>query len=297
MTKRKFLKLGMSGGAAMFLGSLLRPLPAWGSTVQVPSSYLDSAVHGHWMKLCYSHRQESRQTRRLLGATLRNLGGVRGIGRGHSFVPCFDRAVEAVWQRSRATGRTPGSIFALIQALYDESLYAQTGVAGGQILFGLLFSLLRGRDGTEQGTLAHQAYLNYRSAVVAHKEAYRMVNDPQAIAELRKRRSLLLQEWQAQWGTLVGRYATRQARLNPAFQVEPAMLDGLDLPAAVKVPLSPRLTMARTAGRLVVTWAGNGRLQQAPSPLGPWTDTAQASPAVIEARESQQFFRTIQPSR
>src|SRR4030095_12731359 len=124
-----------------------------------------------WMKLTYNNGQESRQTRRRLGLALRNLGAVKGFGLGYSFVSCFDQAVEDAYRRFRVTGRKPGSLFEMIQVLYDDYLFPKTGVLGGQILFGMLFSLLRGRDGTPLGEHAHQSYLAYRAAALQYKNA------------------------------------------------------------------------------------------------------------------------------
>src|SRR5437867_3541773 len=191
MSKRKFLKLGMGGAAAVVLGPLLRPACLLARSFTLPESYLESSTHRHWMKLTYNKGQESREIRRCLGVALRNLGAIRGQGLGYSFVSFFDRALEAAFLRSKATGKKPGSLFELIQMLYDDSIFPQIGPVGGEILFGILFSLLRGRDGTERGEKVYQSYLAYRAAALAHKNAYKTTRDPILILEARKRRALL----------------------------------------------------------------------------------------------------------
>src|ERR1041384_7125894 len=166
ISKRKFLKLGVGGTAAMFLAPLLKPTSLFARSCELPQSYLNSSTHSHWMKLTYSNGRESRETRRRLGVALRNLGAVRGLGLGHRFPSFFAPALEEEFRRWRTTGHKPASMFELVQAMYDNYIFPQIGEPGGQILFGTLLSLLRGRDGTYLGEHAYQAYLAYRAAAL-----------------------------------------------------------------------------------------------------------------------------------
>ena len=295
MPRRDFLRVGIGGAAAAFLGPLLSPRCLQARSLSLPHSYLQSAVHGYWMKLTYNHRQESRETRRRLGMALRNLGAVRGQGLGFSFVSCFDQAVEQAFRRAQATGQKPGSLFQLIQMLYDDYLFPKTGVLGGQILFEMLFSLLRGRDGTDGGEKVYQTYLNYRAAALAHKNVYKTTQDSVVIMEARQTRTAWLLAWRKDLKALADLYATRGAVLSPNFRVQPGMLTGLE---AAFVPVGravPHLGLSRVGGNLVVAWKGGATLQQAPSLMGPWTDTRKSSPATFDFRQAHQFFRTIQP--
>jgi hypothetical protein len=45
--------------------------------------------------------------------------------------------------------------------------------------------------------------------------------------------------------------------------------------------------------QIIITWKGLNRLQEAPTVLGPWTDTHQSSPASFDARLGNEFFRTV----
>jgi hypothetical protein len=202
--------------------------------------------------------------------------------------------LEAAFQRSLASGRKPTSLFALIQELYDGSTFPQTGVAGGELLFETLFSLLRGRDGTERGEQVYQIYLGYRNAALEYKNAYKTAN-PEAIQAARKKRKTWLQACQRNLTVLAGLYARREAVLNPNFQIERKMLEGFE-PALRPIALSaPRLTIFHGAGRAVVLWKGGAHLQQAPSLFGPWSNTQKSSPASFDLRQQHLFFRTMQP--
>ena len=295
MSKRRFLKVGLGSTAAAFFAPLLQPSLS-ARSFNLPQTYLESSIHNYWMKLSYNHGGESRQTRRRLGVALRNLGAIHGFGLGYSFVSSFDQAVEAAFRRSLVTGQKPGSLFALVQMLYDDFLFPQTGVRGGQILFGMLFSILRGRDGTALGEQVYQSYLAYREAALAHKNAYRTNPDPKAILAARLKRKALLMEWQQNLSDLVNLYARRELRLNPNFRMDTKMLEGFETAFVPIASAPPHLCIYRYGTHQVVSWKGGARLQQAHSLHGPWIDTHKSSPATFDGRPAHLFFRTVQPS-
>ncbi len=103
-----------------------------------------------------------------------------------------------------------------------------------------------------------------------------------------------LQAWQRNLKALAGLYARREAVLNPNFYIERKMLEGFE-PALRPIALSaPSLAIFHGAGRAMVSWKGGAHLQQAPSLLGPWTDTQKSSPATFDLRQQHLFFRTMQ---
>lgn len=51
------------------------------------------------------------------------------------------------------------------------------------------------------------------------------------------------------------------------------------------------LTNRLSAGNLVLTWPGNGKLLEATNLSGPWTTNAAASPATVVPSQSQKFYR------
>jgi hypothetical protein len=285
----------VGGTAAVILTSLFRPESVFAGPAILPRSYLQSSVHHRWMKLSYNHGRESRRTRQRLGAALRHLGAVRGQGRGFDFALYFDQAVEAAHRRFQATGQKPGTLFELVQRLYDDFLYPRTGEAGGRILFGTLLALVRGRDGTGLGAQAYGDYLNYRQAALAHKNAYRTIADPREREALRLARQAALDLWQRRLAALTELYARRQLVLPASFLLRVELLDGLDRslrPASVD---SPRLRISRAAGQMVVSWKGDATLEEAPALSGPWTDGRKASPAAVGRTMPGKFFRTVRP--
>ena len=297
ISKRKFLKLGIGGTAGIFLAPFLKPTSLFGRSCELPQTYLQSSIHGHWMKLSYNNGGESRETRRRLELALRNLGAVRGMGLGFSFTSFFDQAVEAEFGHWRKTAQKPGSVFQLLQAMYDNYIFPQIGVPGGQILFGTLFALLRGQDGTALGAQAHQAYVDYRAAALAHKNAYKTTQDPIVIEQIRKQRHALLLNWQKSLKDLGGLYATRQMSLNPNFKVQIEMLEGFEeemVPVALMPPHLNIYLWPPNHRSVLVSWKGGAKLQQGPSLNGPWTDTHKSSPATFDGMPPRLFFRTVQ---
>lgn len=296
VSKRQFLKIGLEGSAAIFLGSLLRPASLLASPVVVPAEYLNTLTHGYWMKLSYNQGQESRQTRRCLGAALRNIGVIQGTGNGARFAPWFDQALSLAFRRALATGRRPASVFGLVQMLYDDFIYPRVGVAGGRVMFGTLLGILRGRDGTPQGAGAYESYLAYRQAVLAHKDAYKTAASPQEILDARKKRQTSLALWQRDLRSLVEAYAYQRKALNPTFRIRQEMLEGFDIyvdPTPSTQPIQPRLTFTRAGGRMIISWQGGGTLQQAPSLSGPWRDVAKSSPVTVDVTQPAAFFRAV----
>lgn len=281
----------------MILAPLLRPGSLLASPVVLPPDYLDSRLHAQWMKLSYNQGRESRQTRRCLGAALRNIGAIKGRGRGEIFTRVFDFAVQQAFLRRQQGATQPGNLLGLVQRLYDDSIYMEMGPAGGRVLFGTLLAVLRGRDGTSQGEVAHQSYLAYRAAALEHKDAYRKVQDPKELDGIRRKRLALRSQWQLQLGAMVAAYAQRQRVLNRDYVIGPEMLEGFDVYIAPVLVSGPRLAIARVSRGIEVRWDGPAQLQQAPTPLGPWTNVAQRSPATFDGRENQQYFRTVEPAK
>ncbi len=294
ISKRNFLKLGIGSTTAAFLFPLLKPASLLARSFELPQTYLQSSIHGHWMKLTYNNGRESREARRRLGLALRNLGAIRGLGLGFSFASFFDQALEAEFSRWRATGEKPISMFELIQNMYDNYIFPQIGERGGQILFGMLLSLLRGRDGTYRGEQVHEAYLAYRATALDHKNAYRNTKDPILIEQLRQRRHALLLNWQAGLNDLVSTYSKRENRLTVGFQIRAEMLQGFEQEMVPVALMPPHLNIYRYAGHVLVSWKGGAKLQQGSSLLGPWTDTRKSSPATFDGAPPHLFFRTIQ---
>ena len=295
VSKRQFLKVSFEGSAAILLGALFRPAALWASPVVVPADYLNSSWHSQWMKLSYNQGRESRQTRRCLGAALRNVGAIQGKGNGARFAPWFDQAVTEAFTQMRATGRKPVSVFGLVQALYDNFFYPRLGPMSGRVMFGTLLGILRGRDGTTQGATAHQAYLAYRRAALFYKNVYKLTTDPKQLLAARKARQVSLALWQQELMTLVETYALRKAALDPAFHIRSEMLEGFEIyvdPATASPPRA-RLTFTRAGDRLIISWPGDGILQQAPSMAGPWRDVAKSSPVAVDPVERHAFFRTV----
>lgn len=287
LSKRQFLKMGMGGAAGLMLSRFLQPAALLAGKPVVPANYLESNVHNYWMKMTYNRGQESRETRRIIGAVLRNLGSIQGTGVGSEFSAVFDRAVLRAYQ----SGARPGSCLKLVQLLYNNYIFREMGEAGGHALFGTLLAMLRGLDGTAFGNTVHQSYLTYRGAVLTHKDVCRSSNDALLILRWRKARTIALQDWQQKLWTQIQFYSQQRGLLSPNFHVGIAMLAGFHLRVA---PPGPTLTIVKQGDRVVVSWNGVGRLQQAPTVSGPWSDTGQSSPASFPIRSGPQFFRTIQ---
>ena len=293
LSKRQFIKLGMGGTAAIYLAPVLKPRSLFANSVVLPANYLDTSAHQQWMKLSYNQGQESRRTRRNLGALLRNLGATRGKGRGYAFALSFDQAIGVVYQRWMAGSRKPGSLLELIQALYDEFIFPQKGSVEGLILFRNLFAVLRGRDGTDQGEAARRSYLAYREALLNYKNAYRIGRTGEAIEAARRTKTKLLRDWQAELEALAEAYALQRRRLNGQFPIEGQMLEGYSLSFQAVRLSAPQLRISHSGDQIRVTWDGEGKLQRAPTVNGPWTDVPQNSPAMFDLRENQSFFRTV----
>jgi hypothetical protein len=181
------------------------------------------------MKLSYNHGRESRSVRRTLGAALHSIGAIKGQGEGQQFSHLFDQAVRQAFHHHLQTGWRPASLFHLIQFLYDQFIFPQTGPAGGWVLFGILFAILRGRDGTMEGVAAHEAYQAYRQAALVHKDIYRRTQDPKSIVMAQLTRYWRRDQWQQALNRLMEIYAVRQRRLIPEFYVQPNMMDGFHL--------------------------------------------------------------------
>ncbi len=295
MSKRTFFKLGMGGAAGVLLGPLLKPSSVMARSFKLPQTYLESSPHQYWMKLTYNNGRESRETRRRIGVALRNLGAIRGKGLGYAFVSFFDQGLERAYLRFKATRRKPASMFELVQEIYDETIFPQTGPLGGQILFEMLFSLLRGQDGTALGEKASASYRAYRAAALDYKNAYKTSPDPIIREAARKKRAHLLQVWRQSLQELASWYAKREATLNGKFVVQSAMLEGFEASLLAVSPSTPRLDIFPAGNRLMVAWKGGASLQQAPDLRGPWTETRKSSPATFDLNQPHQFFRTIQP--
>jgi len=263
----------------------------------VPAGYLNSLTHGRWMKLTYSHGRESRQTRRCLGAALRNIGAIQGSGNGARFAPWFDETIDFAYRRAVASGKMPGSVFRLIQMLYDEYFLPRLGVGSGWVVFGTLLSVLRGRDGSARGAAAYESYQAYRRAALLYKNAYRHAAKPEELLELRKQRRASLALWQQNLHALIDAYASRKLTLNPEFVIRPEMIEGFDIYTNPELPpppsAPPQLKFAHEGGRMLITWDGGGVLQHAPAVNGPWQDVAKSSPAVFDLTQPQGFFRAV----
>lgn len=297
MSKRQFMKLGMGSMAGVILAPLLKPDSLLASPVVLPPDYLDSPVHAQWMKLSYNNGRESRQTRRCLGAALRNIGAIKGKGRGDAFANVFDLAVQRAFLRRRQGLTKPGSLMTLIQGLYNDTILREMGTPGGQVLFGTLLAVLRGRDGTAQGEQAHRSYLAYRDAALAHKDAYRKVQDPKELELIRRNRLMLRAQWQLQLSALTSAYAMRQRMLNQDFVVATNMMEGFDVYIAPILVSGPNLTIAHVPRGIEVRWDGPAQLLQGPTPLGPWSPVNQPSPALFDGKARQQYFRTVQTAK
>jgi len=65
----------------------------------------------------------------------------------------------------------------------------------------------------------------------------------------------------------------------------------------VNVPFDPGLAILQDAGQLNVSWRGEGVLESAPSPLGPWTSTGvtNGSSVLSSPEDAQTFFRIENP--
>src|SRR5262245_52687573 len=118
MSKRQFMKLGIGSMAGAILAPVLKPGSLLASPVVLPPDYLDSVPHAHWMKLSYNEGRESRQTRRCLGAALRNIGAIKGRGLGDAFTRVFDLAIQRAFLRRQQGQTKPGNLFVLLQSLY-----------------------------------------------------------------------------------------------------------------------------------------------------------------------------------
>ena len=286
--------MGMAGAAGVLLGPLLKPTCLLARSLELPETYLQSSTYQWWMKLTYNNRGESREARRRMGVALRNLGSVRGKGFGYGFVSLFDQALERAYRRFQATGQKPASMFELIQQMYHETIYPQAGTVGGEMLFGTLFALLRGRDGSPLGEKTHESYLAYRAAALEHKNIYKRTKDPLAIQDARTNRAYFLRVWQQNLRALTSRYARGEAVLNAKVLVTPLMMDGFKAALVAVSSTAPKLSICPVGNHLMVSWKGGHYLQAAPSPSGPWKDARKASPATFDLSEARQFFRTVQ---
>jgi hypothetical protein len=295
MSKRQFIKVGIGGTAAVFLGPLLRPGSLLASPVVLPPGYLESLGHAHWMKLSFNHGRESRQTRRTVGAALRNIGAIKGKGRGWEFARLFDQAVQTAFDRFKAGSQKPASVFGLIQSLYEGFIFPQTGEEGGRVLYGTLLAVLRGRDGTAQGAAAYESYQAYRAAALEQKDVYKTAQDPKDIDAARRKRIATRVLWQQQLTALVQAYAQRKLVLRSDFSIQPDMLEGFEIYMAPLRVSAPRLSIARVGNQIVVTWKGQAQLQAAPDVSGPWNNVDQTSPATFDPRAGRRFYRTVQP--
>ncbi len=292
LSKREFLKLVLGGTAAGMAAPFLTMGTASASPLIVPGGYLESRVHAYWMKLSYQRGGASRQVRRRIGAGLRNIGAIKGAGTGLQFSELFDEAIKAVFVRWDKTRRKPASLYALIQMLYDEHIAPRGGPEAGRALFGTLLAMVRGRNGSSQGELAHEAYLRYRQAALAYKEVARKKEDQDAVLEARRVRSRLLQEWQEWLLGLVEGHATGKLRLNPEFIVTAEMTRGFHVYTPPFTWTESALIITARRRQVMVEWRGDGVLQRASSPAGPWKDTGRPSPAFFDAREAKVgFFR------
>jgi hypothetical protein len=284
LSKRQFLKLGMGGAAGLMLSQMLRPASLLASPAIVPAQYFDSSVHNYWMKMTYNRGQESRETRRIVGSVLRNMGATQGQGVGDRFAAVFDQAVISAYRNNVR----PHSCLGLVQYLYNNYIFRTMGEAGGHVLFATLLAMLRGQDGTMFGDTVHHSYLTYRGAVLSHKDVSR-TNNTQAILLWRKARTLALQDWQQKLATQVQFYSQRRGQLSPNFRVNIGMLAGF----RPQIAHGPTLTIVKEGNHVVVSWGGPSRLQMAPTVKGPWSETNQSSPASFPITSQPHFFRTI----
>jgi hypothetical protein len=291
LSKRQFLKLSLGGTAVLFLAPALPPGLLAARPVPLPSGYLEGVTHQLWMKLSFNRGAESRQTRRFLGAALRNIGIVRGQGRGSQAAPHFDRAIEEVFHDWIRTSRKPASLFGLIQSIYDELGRMDRQSETGDTLFLTLFYLLRGRDGTPEGEAAHQAYRDYRDLLLAFKDAYR--KEPADVGEAEELKHRALSNWREHLWSLAGAYVAGQRRLREDFLITADMLEGFGLSVTPLRILAPRLQLRHSGDRVTVSWQGEARLQQAPTVAGPWSDVDQTSPVEMETSANARFFRTV----
>jgi hypothetical protein len=292
VSKRQFLGMGLGGTAAVVLAPILRCSYLFGGPVILSPNLLESSVYSQWMKLSYGNKLETRQTRRNLGVALRHIGAIRGKGRGYDFTLTFDQAVEAMFQRWSLTQRKPASLFGLIQMLYDDYIFPMKGAEAGRILFCLLFSVLRGQEGTARGEAAHRSYLAYRSAALAYKNAGRSGNRG-TIEETRKNRAAQLALWRSALLALADDYALRKLTLKADVPVRAQTLKGFEFYSAPVRISAPALSISRRSGQVVISWKGDALLQYGPSPKGPWSRVLKSTPAGFDGKMHEGFFRTI----
>jgi len=291
LSKRQFFQVSASGTAAIFLAPWLKLSARAGSFIY-PLNYLESSVHEAWMKLTYSAGNESRAIRRLIGTALRNIGTARGQGRGAQFAAVFDEAVQGLARSRRDLVRRPANLFEIIQCLYDEYILPVKGAEYGRILFGNLFFLLRGRDGTAQAEEAHGLYSNYRRAALDVKQVGGKGSSQEAILQAKALKAQHLQSWQETLASMKDAYASRKLSLNPQFQIQPAMVQGFTVRIAALQIAASQVNIQRDGNQVVVSWEGDATLLKAPTVNGPWNIVQSGSPAVFDASEPEAFFRT-----
>jgi hypothetical protein len=204
----------------------------------------------------------------------------------------FDESVEALFRRWVVVRRRPGSLFALVQTLYDDFIFPTKGAEAGKILFSTLFSILRGRDGSDAGEAAYRNYLAFRRASLAYKNAGR-TGDSLAIAETRKNRAAQLALWRSSLEALSDGYALRKTSLKINVPVQTPMLKGFELYKAPVQISAPELTITQLGDQVVISWKGDAQLQRASNLDGPWNDARKSTPAGFNPLGSELFFRTI----
>jgi len=293
ISKRSFLKLSMGGTAALFLAPIVRPPSLWATPVILPPNYLDSGVHARWMKLSYNNRLESRETRRVMGAVLRNLGAARGQGRGEAFAPMFDNAVMKAFKQHLETGHKPHTLLGLVQWLYDDFIRPEHGTDAGVILYTNLLSMLRGLAGSESGIVLNKQYQLYRESALAHKNAYRFTKDPNQLLQARMRRAEERRVWTEALRAQAHAFAIGKATLSDTQVLDRNVLAGWKTETAAVRLVAPRLRIRKVADQILVSWDGRARLEQAPTARGPWTPLLHASPASFDASEPRKFFRAV----
>lgn len=286
VSKRQFLKTGVGGTALLFMQPFWEPKLLSANPVEVPTRYFRGPLHARWMKLSYNDGRESRQLRKTIGASL------RGYGDEAAFHQAFEEALNRVFQNWVEGTSKPKSVFGLIQAIYEAM---PDDPEAGRRLFGVLFYLTRGRDGTEAGEVAHAHYRDYRQAVLNYKSLARTSEDPDQVVTARQLKDQWLATWQNDLNLLVEAYASRQRRLDPEVVLELQMLDGFAIEEVS--PAGPALAIRRMQDRVEIRWEGEAVLQRAAALRGPWSDTQQISPATILTDDRLGFFRTVSPSR
>lgn len=236
LSRRQFLRLGSAGSALLMFAPLLQSKIAHASPVIVPPGGIQDTVHGKWMKLSFNLGLESAETRRRVGAALRYVGAIKGQGLGADFSALFDAAVERLYSdvfppkdiiriQSQPT-RPHWTLFQLIQILYDDYIFPFGGSAAGVPLFGILFSILRGRDGTGHGDAVHRVYQVYRRRLLLYKDIARLSNNEARIKGARKNKAALLKVWQRILLRQIKLYSERRLRLPSDFLLTTEMLDG-----------------------------------------------------------------------